>query len=142
MKRNKDKFFNSKFRSGLENEISDFLSKRKVPFEYEKERIPYTVPSTLHTYTPDFTITTETGKKIYIEAKGIWAYKDRYKHLLVRQQHPQLDIRFVFSNPNSKISKKSKVTYKDICEGRGRSPFKDINWKWSRRVIPQEWLEE
>ncbi len=33
---------------------------------------------------------------------------DRQKHLLVRDQHPELDIRFVFSRSAAKINKASK----------------------------------
>ena len=56
-------------------------------------------------------LTTRTGKLIIIETKGRFVTADRQKMLLVKEQYPDLDIRFVFSNPNSRISKKSKTTY-------------------------------
>ena len=39
---------------------------------------------------------------IIIETKGRFTAADRRKHLLVRKQHPHLDIRFVFENSNAK----------------------------------------
>lgn len=135
---------NPKFRSGLEEDISLQLRNLKIDHAYEPVwgKIPYTVPATQHIYTPDFYIITKSGKRIIIEGKGIWPYEDRHKHLLIRQQYPELDIRFVFSNPKSKIRKGSKTTYADICEGRGRAPFKGITWKYAKQKIPQSWLEE
>jgi len=135
---------NNKYRSGLEREIAKELKKKKVAFQYEppEGKVPYVVPSSNHKYTPDFYITSKTGKTIIIEAKGIWDYTDRLKHLLIRQQHPELDIRFVFSNPKSKIRKGSKVTYADICDGKGRAPFKDIKWQYAKKHIPSCWLTE
>lgn len=132
------------YRSGLEDSTAKYLKKKKVKFEYEPKdgKIPYTIPSSNHTYTPDFVLTTKSGKVIIIETKGIWTYEDRYKHYLIRQQHPELDIRFVFTRSKSKISKGSKTTYADICEGRGRGIFKGITWKYSDKTIPEEWLLE
>lgn len=132
-----------KYKSGLESKVAKQLQNNKIPFEFESERIAYLVPESWHNYTPDFPIVTKgTGKKIYIETKGIWDAADRMKHLLIRQQQPELDIRFVFTNSKSKISKQSKTTYADICEGRGRKPFKDVTWLYADKKIPKEWLNE
>lgn len=130
------------YRSGLEKQVSDFLKKKKIPFKYEESKIDYVVPESTHKYTPDFEITTKSGKTIFIETKGIWDATDRKKHLLIREQHPELDIRLVFTNARAKIRKGSKTTYADICEGRGRAPFKGVTWKYATRTIPKEWLEE
>jgi len=117
------------FRSGLEKRISDALNYQGIPFTYEEEKIKYTKPSRLCTYTPDFKI-----GNILIESKGRFMVADRQKHLLVKAEHPTLDIRFVFSNPNQKISKNSKTTYADWCIKHG--------FKYAREKIPQAWLEE
>jgi len=129
-------------RSGLEDRIQDQLKLSGVRYYYETEKIPYKVPASSRKYTPDFIIYTKSGKKIYIEGKGIWDYQDRYKHLLIRKQHPNLDIRFVFSNSKSKIRKGSPTTYADICNGIGRPPFKGHIWKFSNKKVPKEWLNE
>lgn len=133
-----------KGRSGLEVSIAEELNQLGVVYMYEPKewKLPYTVPSKDHVYTPDFVIPKKAGGFMIIEAKGIWDYADRYKHLLIKRQHPDLDIRFVFSNSKSKIRKGSRVTYRDICEGLGRSPFKGVTWKWADKRIPEEWLHE
>lgn len=130
------------FRSGLEDKISKELTQKGVVYLYESpnHKIDYTVPESQHLYTPDFLITTASGKEIFIETKGIWDYDDRYKHLLIRQQHPELDIRFVFSRSKSRIRKGSKTTYADICQGFGRGPFKGVVWQYADRTIPDEWI--
>ena len=132
------------YRSGLEVSIAEELNELGVDYEFEPKdgKIPYVVPQSDHLYTPDFILTTKSGKKIIVESKGIWDYADRYKHLLIREQHPSLDIRFIFSRSRSKIGKRSSTTYRDICEGRGRAPFKGVCWKYADKRIPLEWLEE
>ena len=134
----------SEHRSGLEEKIDEQLKSAGTSYTYENPdtRIPYTVPSSDHKYLPDFCITRPDGTTLIIEAKGIWSYEDRYKHLLIRQQHPELDIRFIFSRSKSRISKRSTTTFGDICEGLGRGPFKGITWKYSDKIIPTEWLNE
>lgn len=141
-KGSKIRSYSSLYRSYFEEQLANELISKKIKFTYEEDKIKYTIPSTTSTYTPDFKITTKSGKEIYIEAKGIWEPKDRYKHLYLRQQHPELDIRFVFSYSKNKITKTSKTTYEDICNGKGWPPFKGHIWKYSNKVIPQEWLEE
>lgn len=132
------------YRSGLESRIAGELNDLKVLYRYEPMdgKIDYVLPSTNHTYTPDFVITTKSGKQIIVETKGIWDYADRNKHLLIRQQHPDKDIRFVFSRSKSRIRKGSATTYADICEGRGRGIFKGVRWPYADKTIPNEWLEE
>lgn len=142
MARPRSKHNSSLYRSGLEEKNAKYLEELSVPFTFETLRIPYTVPATNHKYTPDFIVTTKTGKTIIVETKGIWAYSDRLKHLLIREQHPELDIRFVFDRSKSKISKKSTTTYADICEGLGRGKFKGITWQYADKRIPEEWLLE
>lgn len=139
------KYFNAVRRSGLEDRIELQLNKLKVPYRYENvaDKLQYIVPATQHSYTPDFVIKTNSGKAIIIEAKGIWDRDDRMKHLYLREQHPELDIRFVFSYSKQRISKGSKTTYRDICEGRfPRKPFKGITWKYADKFIPLEWIKE
>ena len=133
------------YRSGLEYDTAcDLRTKKNISYEYEPsdKKIVYIVPESTHKYTPDFVITTATGKTIIVETKGVFDSEDRKKHLLIRQQHPELDIRFVFTRSKARIRKRSKTTYADICEGRGRAPFKGITWKYSDKTIPEEWLNE
>jgi len=100
---------------------------------YETDKITYTVPERQSTYTPDFRINTSNGE-FYIEGKGRWTVDDRHKHLLIREQHPNLDIRFVFSNANAKLYKGSPTTYAQWCDKFG--------FRYANKTIPPEWLQE
>jgi len=132
-----------KFRSKFEKTIAEQLTKGGVKYEYENLRIPYTKPAIPSTYIPDFIITTKSGKEIIIEVKGLWDYQDRFKHLLIKRKYgKKLDIRFLFYNSKQRIRKGSKTTYRDICDGNGRAPFKGVTWKYADKTIPKEWLEE
>ena len=122
------------WRSGLEKSLAAYLDERNIDYEYEEHKLKYTVPEREATYTPDFYVTTRTGKLIIIETKGRFVTADRQKMLLVKEQHPDLDIRFVFSNPNSRISKKSKTTYGAWCEKHG--------FPYAAKVAPERWLDE
>jgi len=116
----------SKFRSQLEENIAKLLDGLGVSFEYESEKLGYTIE---HSYTPDFVLPNYT----YLEAKGYWDPKDRRKILAVKKDNPDIDLRMVFQSPYNKISKKSKTTYAQWCEKH------DIPWS-SYQNIPIDWL--
>jgi hypothetical protein len=118
------------YRSGLEDKISEQLKSLSVPVRYEELKISYSVPESLHTYTPDF----ELPNGIIIESKGRFVAADRKKHLLIKQQYPHLDIRFVFSNSRTKINKGSKTSYADWCNKFG--------FLYADKLIPKEWIDE
>jgi|TARA_R110000744_G_scaffold254391_2_gene369940 hypothetical protein len=118
------------YRSGFEHTVSKELTEAKVKFEYETTVIPYIKPETNHTYTIDFTL----PNGILVETKGRWVLEDRKKHLLIKIQHPKLDIRLVFQNSKGKIRKGSKTTYADFCNKN------DIIW--ADKSIPKAWYNE
>ena len=115
-----------KFRSKLEENIANLLEGLGVSYEYESEKLGYTIE---HTYTPDFVLPNYT----YIEAKGYWSPSDRRKILNVLKANPEIDLRMVFQSPYNTISKKSKTTYAQWCDRH------DIPWT-SYQDIPIEWL--
>mgnify|MGYP003139928232 FL=1 len=115
-----------KFRSNLEKNIADLLTGLGVSYEYESEKLSYTIE---HNYTPDFVL----PNYIYLEAKGYWDPEDRRKILAVKKCNPDVDIRMVFQSPYNTISKKSKTTYAKWCDRH------DIPWS-SYQEIPIEWL--
>jgi hypothetical protein len=118
------------FKSGLEETISQQIESQGIKVEYETEKVPYIIPASNHTYSPDFKL----PNGIRVETKGRFVAADRKKHLLVKEQNPNMDIRFVFSNSKNKITKKSKTTYGDWCEKNG--------YKYSDKIIPIEWFLE
>lgn len=127
------------FRSGLEERTAAALSAFEVEFGFETEKVSYEKPARQSKYTPDFLIHTRPDgtprtKTLIVETKGRFLTEDRQKHLLIRRQHPELDIRFVFSNPNQKISKTSKTTYASWCNKHG--------FLYAKERVPKEWLVE
>jgi|TARA_R110001606_G_scaffold264503_4_gene413150 hypothetical protein len=119
----------NRYRSGLERVVAEFLKQNKKNFRYEDLKIEWK-DLRYRTYTPDFIL--DNG--IIVETKGIFDNEDRRKHLAVREQHPELDIRLVFSNAKAKLYKGSKTTYAMWCD---KNEF-----LYSHRVIPPDWLEE
>lgn len=118
------------YRSGLEEKLAAQLSQAGVEVSYESMTIPYEKPASKHRYTPDFPL----PNGIIIESKGRFVTADRQKHLLIKKQHPDLDIRFVFSTSKARISKTSKTTYGDWCRKNG--------FLFADKMIPEEWLKE
>ncbi len=115
------------FRSGLEQDNAAYLRKNKVDFTYEEDKIKYITKP--RTYTPDFVL----GNGVIIETKGRFMPSDRTKHLLIKEQHPELDIRFVFSNSKTRLSKRSRTTYGQWCDKHG--------FQYADKIIPLEWTK-
>jgi hypothetical protein len=101
-----------------------------VDYTYEETKLSYVKPQKTHTYTPDFYL---PKQKIFIETKGMFTTADRQKMRLIKEQYPELDIRFVFSNARARISKKSKTTYGMWCEKYG--------FLYAHKDIPKDWLD-
>lgn len=110
--------------------VSAQLKKLGINFLYEQYVLRYTPTAKATRYTPDFVL----PNGIIIETKGRFVSKDRTKHKDIKKQYPDLDLRFVFSNPNQKIGKRSKTTYAMWCEREG--------FKFARAPVPEEWINE
>jgi hypothetical protein len=118
------------FRSGLEERVAEQLDQLGIEYTYEKVKLKYIKPASQHVYTPDFVL----ANGIIVETKGRFLAPDRQKHILVKRHNPDLDIRFVFSNSNARISKTSKTTYAMWCRKYG--------YQFADKAIPSEWLNE
>lgn len=118
------------FRSGLEEQVAAQLQRAGIPVKYEEEKIGYIKPARAAKYTPDFVI----PNGVIVETKGRFMTDDRQKHLLIKDQFPGLDIRFVFSNSKARISKGSKTTYAMWCDKH--------NYTFADKLIPTAWLNE
>jgi len=117
------------YRSGLEVKLAEYLKEQGVLATYESMKIEWE-DLAYRTYTPDFVL----PNGIIIESKGLFTSEDRRKHLLIKKQHPSLDIRFVFSNSRSKLRKGSKSTYASWCDTKG--------FLYYDRIVPLPWLKE
>ena len=120
----------SVFRSSLEDRIIAELTAQEVQFTYESMKLKYVIPATNHVYTPDIVL----NNGIIVEIKGYLDLDSRKKMKLVIEQHPELDIRFVFQKASKPITKSSKTTYGDWCD--------KLNIKWAEGSIPEEWINE
>lgn len=113
----------SRTRNKFEGRTESYLNGFEISFEYEIEKIPYTIKGF---YKSDFTITTKSGRKIIVETKGYFRPEDKRKMAAVKKQHPELDIRILFYAPNRSYERwaiKHKIPY-------------------AFRVIPLDWIKE
>lgn len=117
-------------RSGLEEALTAQLEGAGVPFKYEGLKLEYRVEET-RKYTPDYCL---LHNGIIVEGKGRFTTQDRKKMKLIREQWPTLDIRIVFSNSNTRISKQSKTTYAKWAVTHG--------FLYADRTIPDAWINE
>ncbi len=109
--------------------LQSFKRRLRFDVEYESESLDYIVEQT---YTPDFIVTLEDGRKIYLEAKGYFRAEDRRKLKLIREQHPDINLKIVFQN-NNKLHKLSNTRYSDWCERHG--------FDYTIGEIPKKWFE-
>lgn len=123
-------YFKRKCKSGLEESVGWQMCSKGLPIDYENVKVKFKQPTKNRTYTPDFIL----PNGIIVETKGRFVASDRSKHRWVKEQYPELDIRFVFSNPRNKIYKGSKTTYADWCHKYG--------FLWAEKLIPEEWFFE
>lgn len=119
---------NFNYKSKWEAQVAEQLKAAKIPLLYETDVVEYVIPESKHKYHPDFKLDINT----YIEAKGKWVAEDRKKHLLLKEQHPEITIYIVFMNANQKIRKGSKTTYGEWASKH--------NIEWAHKKIKKEWL--
>lgn len=94
---------------------------------YEAIKLQYQLD---RTYTPDWVLF--DGERV-VEIKGYFPSEDRAKMRAVKAAHPDLDIRLVFLNANTKLSKKSKTTYGEWATKHG--------FTWAHKDVPASWLQ-
>lgn len=117
------------FRSSLEIKVQEQFKHQGIAAKYEAIKIEWE-DLMYRKYTPDFLL----PNGVIIETKGLFTPQDRRKHLLVKKQHPHLDIRFVFERADRKLSKSSKTTYGDWCDKNG--------FKYAVKLVPDSWTQE
>lgn len=111
----------------------DLLSKYSGNVEYEADTFNFHVKE-VRKYTPDWTIHLPDGRQMYIEYKGVLDVATRKKMLLIKEQYPDIDIRFVFQRGANFIRKGSKTTYMMWAKQHG-FPCADGS-------IPKSWLKK
>lgn len=118
------------YRSGMEERVNEELKAAGIERSYEILTIPYVVPEAIHRYTADFLL----PNGIVVETKGRFLASDRTKHLLIKKQYPDLDLRFLFQRAAAPIYKGSKTSCAAWAEKHG--------FLWAEGHIPEAWLRE
>lgn len=123
----------TKRRSKLELRFEDILKDNGVDYDYEITKIPYVVPQSNHKYVVDWTI----RNGVLIETKG-WLENltERKKYQLIKEQHPDIDIRFVFANPQ-KACGGVKMTHAEWADKFG---FKYCSINDTEQIV--SWIKE
>lgn len=133
----------TRYRGGeFEENGAKQLAKAGVKVTYEGVRVPYTVPSRDANYVPDFQ---PDGTNIILEFKGHFgglgrdmkrrSAEERQKYILVRDQHPELDIRFVFQRASTPIYPRSPTSHGKWATDHG--------FRWSDKgIIPPAWIAD
>ncbi len=116
----------NKYRSKLEASVAENLEDQKVKYEYEWAWIDYSVT---RKYKPDFLL----PNQIHVEVKGYFRSADQRKHRAIQKQHPEIDLRFVFQNVNSRVQG-SKMTCAEWCN--------KYNFLYSEGTVPKQWIKE
>lgn len=119
-----------KYKGGFEPKIAKQLRRLKAKFQYEGWTFPYFIAKN---YTPDFTITTNSGKLIHVEVKGWLRPEDRTKLIAVKLANPDLDLRMIFGADN-KLNKNARMRYSDWA--------KKYKLPYAIGSVPKEWLDE
>jgi hypothetical protein len=106
------------------------LDKRGVTYEYEPCKFPYVVE---RGYVPDLLI-----GNIYIEVKGYFRQDAQRKMRSMKEQHPDLDIRFLFQKGSSTVqgAKRRKDGTKMTC----KEWAVKYGFEWAEGEIPEEWI--
>jgi len=118
------------YRSGLEEKLSEQIRKAGHEVRFEQTKIDYVVPENWHKYTPDFVL--DNG--IIIEGKGIFDAQDRAKHLYLKAQYPELDIRFIFTRSKAPMGPSAKTTLAEWADKYG--------YQFADKLIPPSWFSE
>ena len=116
----------NKFRSDFEGLVADMLEKQYVEYVFEPYRINYQVEKK---YKPDFIL----PNGIIIEAKGWFKTEDQRKHKLIKAQHPEIDIRFVFQRLKSKVQG-GRFTCQEWSE--------KYDFQFAEAIVPNSWIHE
>lgn len=118
----------TKYKSRLEKLIADKLG---PDYPYESQTIKFVQPAKKRTYKPDF----EISPVKFIEVKGRLKPEDRMKHLWIKEQHPEVEVYFIFGRPQNRLYKNSSTTYAQWAEENG------FEWVSASDPIPNHWLK-
>lgn len=112
------------FKSGFERTVAADLNSRQIKFEYEALVLPYTLHGEYH---PDLSF----PNGLVVELKGVLDKASKRKYVAVKQQHPEINLKFVFMDSKKKVPG-TKQTHGDWARKNG--------FEFADGRIPDEWL--
>lgn len=118
------------YKDDLEADVARQLRSISVNYRHERFRIhvrPYGTSGIRH-YTPTFIV----PNWIIIEPRKRFSTEERQMFIYFQREFPELEVRFIFANSKSKISRASKITYAMWCDRYG--------FKYGDKRIPAEWF--
>lgn len=124
--------------SKKECQFAETCDNRDIPWEYEPEELPWEPPVKTRKYHPDFRIKCKDGYKFLVEYKGYLRQDEKVKMKCIRQQYPDLDIRFVFQNANAPVA--GAKQRKDGTKQTHAEWAEKYGFLWAEGFLPREWL--
>lgn len=136
-----------RYRTEFEALTAEYLLSRDISFEYEPARLRYKDKDGRKRITqPDFHLKPKSNDPhggMFVEAKSLLKHDhlSRYEHL--KEQRPDLDIRFVFEEPDRTISHYSVDDGGGETRAVSYAEWADMNgFKWAGETIPNAWIKE
>ena len=136
-----------RYRTDFEAITAEQLQSWDISFEYEPARLRYKDNDGRKRITrPDFHLKPKSNDPhggMFVEAKALLKHDHLARYECLKEQRPDLDIRFVFEEPDRAISHYSL----DNGEGETRvvsySEWADMNgFKWAGETVPKAWIKE
>ena len=125
------------FASAAEIKCAKDMQERGILWEYEPMKLKWTPPD--KNYAVDFGVTRADGSVIYIEYKGYLRSEDKVKMIVIKRQHPSIDIRIVFTHPEKPVEGATKR--KDGSKLSNAEWATKNGYLYAEKVIPDEWLK-
>ena len=111
-----------KYRSKLEKKIHE--ANPYLEYEPKRCKLEYYRP---HVYQTDFVDPEEPN--VYYEAKGYFRSGEARKYVMIQEQHPDIEIIFIFQNPFNKMpgaKKRKDGTFLTMAEWADKHGFRYV----------------
>ena len=125
------------FASAAEIKCAKDMEERGIPWEYEPEKWLWNPPP--KKYNVDFKVTRDDGSVLYIEYKGYFRTEDKVKMIAIKKQHPERDVRMIFTHPEKPVEGATKR--KDGTKLSNAEWATKNGYLYAEKVIPDEWLK-
>ena len=124
--------------SASEVDFAGTMDVHGIRWLYAPDNFPWYPP--VKSYTPDFKVYRKDGSSFYVEYKGFLWNEDKTKMKAMKEQHPNVDIRFVFANAKKPVH--GAKTRKNGTKMSHAEWAEKHDYKWAEGFIPPAWLEE